>query len=123
MREAWVAANDAAVEEEWFGRALSFHRYYWETGTRGDHDDPVLQRVGTGQPVTYQEFVKDRAFAGTPDLVIDEIRRWHEAIGFDEACLIFATAQEAPGRADDDEDDGDVRPRGDARVRVTCAGD
>ena len=76
--------------------ALSFHRYYWETGTRGDHDDPVLQRVGTGQPVTYQEFVKDRAFAGTPDLVIDEIERWHGAIEFDEACLIFATAQEAP---------------------------
>ncbi len=96
MREAWVAADDTAVEEEWFGRALSFHRYYWETGTRGDHDDPVLQRVGTGQPVTYQEFVKDRAFAGTPDLVIDEISRWHEAIEFDEACLIFATAQEAP---------------------------
>jgi probable F420-dependent oxidoreductase len=95
MREGWVAGSDAAVEEEWFGRALAFHRYYWETGTRGDHDDPVLQRVGNHQPVTYQEFVKDRAFAGTPDLVIDEIRRWHDAIGFDEACLIFATAQEA----------------------------
>ena len=95
MREAWVASTDAAVEEEWFARALRFHRYYWETGTRGDHDDPVLQRVGTGQAVAYQEFVKDRAFAGTPDLVIDELRRWHDAIGFDEVCLIFATAQEA----------------------------
>ena len=95
MREGWVATSDEAVEEEWFRRALSFHRYYWETGTRGDHDDPVLQRVGTGEPVTYQEFVKDRAFAGTPEMVVEEIQRWHDAIGFDEACLIFATAQEA----------------------------
>jgi probable F420-dependent oxidoreductase len=95
MREAWVGANDREVEDEWFGRALSFHRYYWETGTRGDIEDPVLQRVGTGQPVTYQEFCHDRAFAGTPQLVIDEIRRWHDAIGFDEVCLIFATGREA----------------------------
>lgn len=95
MREGWVAGSDVAVEDEWFGRALAFHRYYWETGTRGDHDDPVLRRVGTGQAVSYREFVKDRAFAGTPELVIDEIRRWHEVIGFDEVCLIFATAQEA----------------------------
>ena len=99
MREAWVAQDDAAIEAEWFGRALSFHRYYWETGTRGDQHDPVLQRVGTGQPVSYQEFAHDRAFVGTPDAVIEEIRRWHDAIEFDEACLIFATAREATDQA------------------------
>ncbi len=95
MREAWVGEDDAAVENEWYGRALSFHRYYWETGTKGDEHDPVLQRVGEGEDVPYREFVHDRAFAGTPDLVIDEIQRWHDAIGFDEVCLIFATAREA----------------------------
>jgi probable F420-dependent oxidoreductase len=95
MREAWVAGDDAAVEEEWYGRALSFHRYYWDTGTRGDHDDPILQRIGNREHVAYQEFARDRAFVGTPDNVIDEIKRWHDALGFDEACLIFATAREA----------------------------
>lgn len=95
MREAWVAESDAAVEAEWYGRALSFHRYYWEAGTKGDDHDPVLQRVGGGEDVPYQEFVRDRAFAGTPDMVIDEIKRWHDAIGFDECCLIFATGREA----------------------------
>ncbi len=99
MREAWVAQDDAAIEADWFDRALSFHRYYWETGTRGDQHDPVLQRVGTGQPVSYQEFAHDRAFVGTPDAVIEEIRRWHDAIEFDEACLIFATAREATDQA------------------------
>jgi probable F420-dependent oxidoreductase len=99
MREAWVGVDDQAVEDEWYGRALSFHRYYWDAGTRGDDHDPVLQRVGTHQPVSYQEFCRDRAFAGTPDLVIDEIRRWHEAIGFDEVCLIFATGREATDQA------------------------
>ena len=99
MREAWVGPSDEAVERDWFGRALSFHRYYWEAGTRGDETDPVLQRVGEGQPVTYQEFSRDRAFAGTPDLVIAEIERWHDAIGFDEVCLIFATGRESTDQA------------------------
>ena len=27
--------------------------------------------------------------------MIDELRRWHDVIGFDETCLIFATAREA----------------------------
>ncbi|MEZ5219324.1 MAG: LLM class flavin-dependent oxidoreductase [Ilumatobacteraceae bacterium] len=95
MREAWVADSDREVEAEWYGRALSFHRYYWETGTKGDEHDPVLQRVGEGEDVPYQEFVHDRAFAGTPDMVTEEIQRWHDAVGFDECCLIFATAREA----------------------------
>jgi alkanesulfonate monooxygenase SsuD/methylene tetrahydromethanopterin reductase-like flavin-dependent oxidoreductase (luciferase family) len=99
MREAWVGEDDRAVEQEWYGRALSFHRYYWETGTKGDEHDPVLQRVGAGEDVPYREFVHDRAFAGTPDLVRDEISRWRDAIGFDEVCLIFATAREATDQA------------------------
>ena len=33
--------------------------------------------------------------AGTPDMVRAEIQRWRDAIGFDEVCLIFATAREA----------------------------
>lgn len=95
MREAWVANNLRALEEEWLGRALAFHRYYWETGTRGDESDPVLQRIGAGEHVGVEEFARDRAFAGTPTAVIDEIQRWHDAIGFDEVCLIFATGREA----------------------------
>jgi alkanesulfonate monooxygenase SsuD/methylene tetrahydromethanopterin reductase-like flavin-dependent oxidoreductase (luciferase family) len=95
MREAWVAPTRRDLETEWLERALAFHRYYWETGTKGDESDPVLQRIGAGEDVPVEEFVRDRAFAGTPDLVIEEIRRWHEAIGFDEVCLIFATGREA----------------------------
>ncbi|MGH1505854.1 MAG: LLM class flavin-dependent oxidoreductase [Acidimicrobiales bacterium] len=95
MREAWVGENDAEVEAEWYPRALSFHRYYWEAGTKGDDHDPVLQRVAAGEDPPYQEFVRDRAFAGTPELVIEEIQRWHDAIGFDEVCCIFATGREA----------------------------
>lgn len=95
MREAWAAPTAAALEEEWLPRALAFHRYYWETGTRGDEADPVLRRVGAGEDVGLEEFAADRAFAGTPSFVIEEIRRWHDAIGFDEVCLIFATGREA----------------------------
>jgi probable F420-dependent oxidoreductase len=94
MRETWVAEDRHGLSE-WLGRALSFHKYYWETGTRGDESDPVLQRVGAGEQVPLEEFARDRAFAGTPDAVIAEIQRWHDAIGFDEVCLIFATGRES----------------------------
>ena len=94
-RECWVGETDADVEREWYPRALAFHRYYWDAGTKGDDGDPVLQRVAAGEDPPYQEFVRDRAFAGTPDMVKDEIQRWHDAIGFDEVCLIFATGREA----------------------------
>jgi alkanesulfonate monooxygenase SsuD/methylene tetrahydromethanopterin reductase-like flavin-dependent oxidoreductase (luciferase family) len=49
--------------------------------------------------VGYKEFSRDRAFAGTPDLVVAEIERWKAAIDFDEVCLIFATAREATDQA------------------------
>ena len=58
-------------------------------------DAVYFQRVAAGEDPPYQEFVRDRAFAGTPDMVKDEIQRWHDAIGFDEVCLIFATGREA----------------------------
>jgi probable F420-dependent oxidoreductase len=99
MREAWVGASDEEVEREWYQRALSFHRYYWDAGTKGDGHDPLLQRVAAGEDPPYRDFVRDRAFAGTPDLVIEELRRWHDAIGFDEVCLIFATGREATDQA------------------------
>ena len=94
MREAWVAPSMAEAEQEWLPRALAFHRYYWETGTRGDETDPVLQRVGQGEDVGMEEFARDRSFAGPASFVKEEIERWHEAIGFDEICLVFATGKE-----------------------------
>jgi alkanesulfonate monooxygenase SsuD/methylene tetrahydromethanopterin reductase-like flavin-dependent oxidoreductase (luciferase family) len=62
---------------------------------QGDDHDSVLQCVAGGEDPLYQEFVRERAFAGTSEMVIDEIRRWHDAIAFDECCLIFATGREA----------------------------
>jgi len=98
MREGWVAPTRERVEEEWLDRALAFHKYYWEAGTRGDESDPVLQRVGAGERVGYEEFSRDRAIAGTPDFCIDEIRRWHDEIGFDELCLIFTSQRDRAGQ-------------------------
>ncbi len=89
MRETWAAPTQAQVEEEWFAHALEFHKYYWHAGTRGDGEDPVLQRVADGEKVSFQEFVRDRAIAGTPHMCIDEIQRWHDAIQFDELALYF----------------------------------
>jgi len=89
MRETWAAPTQEIVEEQWFGPARAFHKYYWHAGTRGDAEDPVLQRVAHDEEVGFREFVRNRAIAGTPEMCIDEINRWHEAIGFDELAVYF----------------------------------
>ncbi|MEY2627298.1 MAG: hypothetical protein RJB08_1057 [Actinomycetota bacterium] len=89
MRETWAAPTQEIVEEQWFAPAREFHKYYWHAGTRGDAEDPVLQRVANDEQVDFREFVHNRAIAGTPDLCIEEIRRWHEAVKFDELALYF----------------------------------
>jgi alkanesulfonate monooxygenase SsuD/methylene tetrahydromethanopterin reductase-like flavin-dependent oxidoreductase (luciferase family) len=89
MRETWAAASQEVVEEQWFGPAREFHKYYWHAGTRGDAEDPVLQRVANDEHVDFREFVRDRAIAGTPEMCIEELTRWHDAIGFDELAVYF----------------------------------
>lgn len=103
MREAWVAPTKEAVEREWLDRALGFHKYYWDEGTKGDVHDPVLQRVASGERVGYETFARNRAVAGTPDFVTQEIRRWHDAIGFDEMYLMFLSDQHATAGTPDGE--------------------
>lgn len=89
MREAWAAPSKAEVEEQWLDRALGFHKHYWDAGTEGDVHDPVLQRVAAGERVDCETFARDRAIVGTPEFCIEELKRWHEAIGFDEINLMF----------------------------------
>jgi probable F420-dependent oxidoreductase len=94
LREAWVAESDALVEQQWLDRALEFHRYYWEAGTKGDEDDPILQRVAAGERVPYREFANERAIVGTPELCVEQLHRWHDAIDFDEVLLMLGGPRE-----------------------------
>lgn len=100
MREAWTAPTSAEVEGEWLDRALRFHRYYWEQGTKGDEHDPVLRRVGGGERVDYATFAADRSIVGTPEQCVDHLARWHEAIGFDEMVLTFLSGPEPSAELD-----------------------
>jgi alkanesulfonate monooxygenase SsuD/methylene tetrahydromethanopterin reductase-like flavin-dependent oxidoreductase (luciferase family) len=33
--------------------------------------------------------VHGRSIAGTPEDCVAELKRWHDAVGFDEICLLF----------------------------------
>ena len=101
MREAWVAPTRAQAADSWLERAFKFHRYYWETGTKGDAHDPVLQRVAAGENVDLETFVHDRAIVGTPEDCVAELKRWHDAIGFDEITLLFLVRSRPSQELDD----------------------
>jgi probable F420-dependent oxidoreductase len=96
MREAWVAPTTELVERDWLEGALAFHKYYWENGTQGDENDPILQRVAQGERVSYETFARDRAIAGTPDFCLSELARWQDEIGMDEIMLVAMTGQHGP---------------------------
>jgi probable F420-dependent oxidoreductase len=101
MREAWVAPTRDEAKENWLERAFKFHRYYWETGTKGDAHDPILQRVASGEQVDLETFTHDRAIVGTPESCVAELKRWHDAIGFDEICLLFMVRRDPWQQLDD----------------------
>lgn len=89
LRQAWVAPTAREVEEQWLDPALAFIRSYWQAGSRGDESDSMLRRVANGERPHYQEFAQDRAIAGPPDFCVEQLRRWHDEIGFDEVSLLF----------------------------------
>ena len=104
MREAWVAPTAAEVERDWLASALGFHKFYWEAGTKGDADDPVLQRVAAGEAVDYQTFARDRAIAGTPEFCVAEIQRWQAEVGIDELMIVDMTGRHGPAPLTSQED-------------------
>jgi alkanesulfonate monooxygenase SsuD/methylene tetrahydromethanopterin reductase-like flavin-dependent oxidoreductase (luciferase family) len=49
----------------------------------------VIERLLAGQAFTLEEYIRDRAIAGTPQMCIAEIERWNDAVQPDEYSLIF----------------------------------
>lgn len=94
MRNAWIASDVATVEDEWLGPMVEFSKTFAAARTGTIHDDTVLERVVAGDDVPLEDFAHGRAIAGTPEMCITELKRWQEAIDFDEISLIFGGSQE-----------------------------
>jgi probable F420-dependent oxidoreductase len=87
MRNAWIAPTLKEVETEWLPRMIEFHKTFADA--RASTDDVVIERLLADQSFTLEEYIHERAIAGTPQLCIREIGRWQEAVQPDEYCLIF----------------------------------
>ncbi len=87
MRHAWIAPTLKEVETQWLPRMIEFHKTFAKA--RASTDDVVIERLLAGQAVTLEEYIRERAIAGTPQMCITEIQRWQEAVQPDEYSLIF----------------------------------
>ncbi len=94
MRNAWIAPTLEQVEREWMPRMIEFHKTFAEA--RATRDDLVIERLLAGEAFTTEEYIRDRAIAGTPEMCIAEIERWRQAIAPDEFSLIFGGADDQP---------------------------
>ena len=87
MRNAWIAPTLKEVEAEWLPRMIEFHKTFADA--RASTDDVVIERLLADQSFTLEEYIHERAIAGTPQMCIREIERWQEAVQPDEYSLIF----------------------------------
>jgi probable F420-dependent oxidoreductase len=90
LRNTWVAPTRRQVEEEWLPNALRFHLEYWRAGARGRDDEGLYSQLERGERPALEEFVHDRAIAGTPEDCVRQITRWHDQTGCDHLLLAFA---------------------------------
>ncbi len=87
MRNAWIAPTLEQVETEWLPRMIEFHKTFADA--RANTDDVIIERLLAGGSIALKDYVHARAIAGTPQMCIEEIQRWCEAIQPDEFSLIF----------------------------------
>jgi probable F420-dependent oxidoreductase len=92
MRNAWIAPTSAEVEAEWLPRMIEFHKTFADA--RANTDDLVIERLLAGEAFALEDYIRERAIAGTPQMCIAEIERWNEAIQPDEYSLIFGGSDE-----------------------------
>jgi probable F420-dependent oxidoreductase len=96
MRMACIAERRSQVEQRWLQQALGTYKHYWDAGARGRDDEGIATKLDAGDTVTFEEFAPDRVIAGSPDDVIAQIERWHEATGCNYMHLGLSGAEEGP---------------------------
>ena len=76
---------------------IAFHKSFADA--RATRDDAVIEKLLAGEAFTLEEYIHDRAIAGTPEGCIEQIERWQQAIQPDEFSLIFGGSND-PQRLD-----------------------
>jgi alkanesulfonate monooxygenase SsuD/methylene tetrahydromethanopterin reductase-like flavin-dependent oxidoreductase (luciferase family) len=95
LRNAWVAQTRKEAGEVFIPAMRDWFAYYDRMGTSRPDDSPT-NRVAAGEQVPVEDYRVDRAFCGTPDDVINEIKNFRDTLGVDCFGIVATGPQDTP---------------------------
>ncbi|MFY9328114.1 MAG: LLM class flavin-dependent oxidoreductase [Georgfuchsia sp.] len=87
-RDSWVAATREEMIRDWYNDTVNRHLGFKRMGFVTSDPKGIYARLERGESVSPEEFIQDRAIAGTPSDCIGQIRHWRESSGC-QAMLIL----------------------------------
>jgi probable F420-dependent oxidoreductase len=75
MRDAWVAETRRQAEAEYGPEVLAAYKYYWKSASLSFQDNRSEAEF------TLEKMAADRIILGSPEEVVDQLRRWQENTG------------------------------------------
>jgi probable F420-dependent oxidoreductase len=75
MRDAWVARSREEAERIYGPEVMTAYKYYWRNQAL------AFQGIDSEEAFTLENLAQDRLILGTPDECVQQIHRWHEALG------------------------------------------
>ncbi|GIX46109.1 MAG: hypothetical protein KatS3mg131_0320 [Candidatus Tectimicrobiota bacterium] len=75
MRDAWVATSQEEAERVYGPEVLEAYKYYWRHGAL------AFRHVTSERAFTLENLARDRIILGTPEACVQQLHRWHEALG------------------------------------------
>lgn len=75
MRDAWVAQSRDEAERVYGPEVLAAYKYYWRNNAE------AFRTIQSEADFTLDNLARDRLILGTPEACVQQLHRWHEALG------------------------------------------
>jgi probable F420-dependent oxidoreductase len=99
MRQVAIAPTRRDIEEHWLPEARRSFLYYWQAGGRWPGGEDLARRLGAGEDVGMDDFIRDRDVAGAPDDCVAQLAAFQEATGCSHVLVTFGAGGYAEQRA------------------------
>ena len=88
-RYAWLAADRREVEDVVLPHYVNGLVEHWRESVEEDEERALFARMDAGEDVTAADIARDRLLWGTPDMVIEQVRRYERETACDHVHAAF----------------------------------
>jgi probable F420-dependent oxidoreductase len=91
MRQVAIGPTRRQIEETWLPDARRSFLGYWRAGGRWPGGEVLAARLGAGEDVGLDDFIRDRDVAGTPDDCVAQLDAFREVTGCSHVLVTFGS--------------------------------